>query len=190
MVKILVMDKGKIAKPGRTIKRNKPGAGKFEKKALIHEKRYTKGKSAETVKEYYPAQVTFDSEQLVHRTTIDILYGKGSANSPLFKNLLNITKLHSKTLAELVFEITPKTFASYMVEGKRIPRHMLEKGIKLEELYLKGIELFGSALKFNDWMKKESYGLGLRVPLDLVSTVTGIEMIYDELVKIEFGTTA
>jgi uncharacterized protein (DUF2384 family) len=126
----------------------------------------------------------------MQRSTLELLYGNAKLTEPFFRNLLNNTKLNSKTLAETVFEITPKTFTSYMEEGKKIPRYMLEKGIKLEELYIKGIELFGSVAKFNDWMRKESYGLGLRVPLEFIGTVTGIDMIYDELIKIEFGATA
>ena len=128
--------------------------------------------------------------QFTQRTAIEFLYGNTSKNEPLFRNLLNLTKLHSKTLAETVFEITPKTFTSYLDESKQLPRYMVEKVIKLQELYFKGIELFGTVGEFNIWMKKESYGLGLRVPLNLIGTITGIEMIWDELIRIEFGATA
>ena len=130
------------------------------------------------------------SQLLTQRTAIEHLYGNTSKNEALFRNLLNLTKLHSKTLAENVFEITPKTFTSYLDDSKKLPKYMVEKVIKLQELYFKGIELFGSVGEFNLWMKKESYGLGLRVPLELIGTITGIEMIYDELTKIEFGATA
>jgi hypothetical protein len=140
-----------------------------------------------------PVRLVNDPEivpQITQGTAMEFLYGNVTKNEPLFRNLLNLTKLHSKTLAEIVFEITPKTFTSYLEEGKKLPRYMIEKVIKLEDLYLKGIELFGSVTEFNLWMKKESYGLGLRVPLEFIGTITGIEMIYDELIRIEFGATA
>jgi putative toxin-antitoxin system antitoxin component (TIGR02293 family) len=146
-----------------------------------------------TSKSGKPVSVVNDPEilaQFKQKTAIEFLYGNPAKNEALFRNLLNLTKLHSKTLAENVFEITPKTFTSYLDESKQLPRYMVEKVIKLQELYFKGIELFGSVGEFNIWMKKESYGLGLRVPMDLIGTITGIEMIWDELTRIEFGATA
>ncbi len=146
-----------------------------------------------TAKSGKPVNVVNDPgilSQFTQRTAIEFLYGNTSKNEALFRNLLNLTKLHSKTLAENVFEITPKTFTSYLDEGKKLPKYMVEKVIKLQELYFKGIELFGTVGEFNLWMKKESYGLGLRVPLEFIGTITGIEMIYDELIRIEFGATA
>jgi hypothetical protein len=128
--------------------------------------------------------------QINQRSNLELIYGNTVAKEPLFRNLLNFTKLPSKTLAEVVFEITPKTFASYVGKSKKLPKYMIEKVIKLEELYMKGIELFGNAAEFNLWMKKQSYGLGLRIPLGLIGTITGIDMIYDELIRIEFGATA
>ena len=161
------------------------GANKTTLKGPAYE-----GRAPKSVK---PVSVVNDPgilSQFTQRTAIEFLYGNNSKNEALFRNLLNLTKLHSKTLAENVFEITPKTFTSYLDDSKKLPKYIVEKVIKLQELYFKGIELFGSVGEFNLWMKKESYGLGLRVPLQLIGTITGIEMIFDELTKIEFGATA
>lgn len=65
-----------------------------------------------------------------------------------------------------------------------------ELSIKLNELYTIGSRLFGSTYNFNLWLNKPSYGLGGIVPLELLNTITGIDLIFDELVSIEFGTTA
>jgi Protein of unknown function (DUF2384). len=121
---------------------------------------------------------------------IENLYGKKSNSNSMFEKLFKDTHLPIKTLAEQVFELTPKTLNSYRASGRNIPMHVRELSIKLNELYAKGNRVFGSIDSFNDWLKKKSYGLGGLIPIELLNTVTGIEMISDELVSIEFGTTA
>jgi hypothetical protein len=141
-------------------------------------------------------KVTTDIPQLLSNFArigvFDILYGDTSNNLtfPIFRNLTQITKLPVKTLAELAFEITPKTFNSYCLKGNDVPMHVREISVKLIELYTKGNRLFGSTDNFNKWLQKESYGLGGIKPIDLINSVTGIEKINDELISIQFGTTA
>lgn len=61
---------------------------------------------------------------------------------------------------------------------------------KLEELYIKGIRLFGTKEKFENWLDRESYGLEFKIPRTLLDTNEGIENVLNELITIEFGTTA
>lgn len=106
------------------------------------------------------------------------------------KNLMNVTQLPLKTLADNVFEMTPKTLSSYKQTSKKVPTRMAELIIKLEELYLKGNELFSTPEKFNKWMNNPAYGLGGEIPLTLINSATGIDLIMEELLRIEFGATA
>jgi uncharacterized protein (DUF2384 family) len=122
----------------------------------------------------------------------DLLYSKEDDNLiyPMFRSLSELTKLPVKTLAELVFEITPKTFNNYRLKGNNVPMRIRELSVKLVELYSKGNRLFGSVDNFNKWLQKESYGLGGLKPINLINSVTGIETIDDELTCIQYGTTA
>ena len=122
----------------------------------------------------------------------NLLYGKevNHVVPPILKNLSEITKLPVKTLAEVVFEITPKTFNIYRLKGNDVPMRIRELSVKLVELYSKGNRIFGSVDNFNSWLQKESYGLGGLKPIELINSVTGIETIDDELTSIQFGTTA
>jgi uncharacterized protein (DUF2384 family) len=98
-----------------------------------------------------------------------------------------ITRLPLKTLAEQVYDVTPKTLASYRTKGRHFPKRMTEVSIKLRDLYQKGIEIFGNPSRFNTWLSRESAGLGSMQPLDLMSSSTGIDLVYEELLRIEFG---
>jgi putative toxin-antitoxin system antitoxin component (TIGR02293 family) len=105
-------------------------------------------------------------------------------------DLIKITGMTLNALASYVYEMTPKTLSSYRQKGKILPTRSLEVSIKLQDLYTKGTELFGDKINFNDWLEKESYGLGQRRPINLLNTGSGIDLVYEELLRIEFGATA
>jgi len=108
----------------------------------------------------------------------------------IIDELKEITGLNLGFLAQQVFEITPKTLSSYREKGKYLPKRSVENSIKLKELYHKGQELFGSTDAFNKWLNTKSYGLDYMVPISLIGYSTGIDIIYEELSRIEFGATA
>jgi uncharacterized protein (DUF2384 family) len=111
-------------------------------------------------------------------------------SSIIIKEILSITNLSLNQLAEYVYEMTPKTLASYRNAGKHLPSRSLEISIKLKQLYAKADELFLNRKDFNSWLHEESYGLGGRVPLNLLNTSSGIDLALEELARIEFGATA
>jgi putative toxin-antitoxin system antitoxin component (TIGR02293 family) len=108
----------------------------------------------------------------------------------MMTELLEITELPMKTLAESVFEITPKTLASYKETSKSVPKRMAEVYLKLKELYNKGKSIFQTAANFNKWLNSPAYGLGNKPPITYMSSSTGIDLVFEELVRIEFGATA
>jgi putative toxin-antitoxin system antitoxin component (TIGR02293 family) len=105
----------------------------------------------------------------------------------LLGEIEEITRLPLKTLAVQIYDVTPKTLASYRTKGRHFPRRMTEVSIKLKDLYKKGIEIFSNPARFNTWLSRESAGLGHMQPLDLMGTSTGIDLVYEELLRIEFG---
>jgi putative toxin-antitoxin system antitoxin component (TIGR02293 family) len=114
----------------------------------------------------------------------------GRKSDEVFERFMRISRIPNKTLAEKVLEITPKTLNSYRNSSKDMPVKLTEHMIKLEELYEKGIELFGDPGRFNNWLKSESYGLGNIEPIIIINSITGIDLVYEELIRIEFGATA
>jgi len=59
--------------------------------------------------------------------------------------------------------------------------------IQIVELYAKGYELFGDPDKFQRWMNAEIQGLGHVKPISLLDTVFGIQMVINELGRLEHG---
>jgi uncharacterized protein (DUF2384 family) len=102
----------------------------------------------------------------------------------------SITGMSLNQLATFVYEMTPKTLASYKNEGKHLPSRSLEISIKLKQLYIKAEELFLKSEHFNIWLQEECSGLGGRKPINLLNTSSGIDLVFEELSRIEFGATA
>jgi putative toxin-antitoxin system antitoxin component (TIGR02293 family) len=57
-------------------------------------------------------------------------------------------------------------------------------------LYEYGIEVFGDRDNFNIWLNSRSIALGGRSPKELLDTKFGIDLVKDELGRIEHGVLA
>ena len=108
----------------------------------------------------------------------------------LFNKILSVSGLTIKTLAENIFEITPKTLIKYKNNTTKIPSRIAELAIELNTLYLQGNVVFGDSVVFNEWLEKENTFFNNKKPSNFLNTSTGIHLIFEELKRIEFGATA
>ncbi|RIV23486.1 DUF2384 domain-containing protein [Fibrisoma montanum] len=125
---------------------------------------------------------------LQDRTAIVFSALKGVPATTFFE-VADLTGYRREQLAE-VFDTSLKTFQRYEREQKRLNPQDSEKALKIMALFQKGPEVFGSMDAFRRWMDKPAYGLGNQVPFDLLHTSGGIDLIMDELVRIEYGDLA
>ena len=88
------------------------------------------------------------------------------------------------------FKTTIKTIQNYTRLNLKLDAALSEKLLKAFALFEKGIELFGSAEAFNDWLHVSAYGLGNQVPVEMMDTITGIGLIEEELIRIAYGDLA
>ncbi len=112
------------------------------------------------------------------------------SSNVLIEELQDITGLSLRQLAKNVYEMTPKTLSSYKNNSKHLSTRSMEISIKLKMLYEKASTLFKEIKHFNEWMQKECPGLGGRIPITLLNTSSGVDVIYEELTRIEFGANA
>ena len=108
----------------------------------------------------------------------------------ILERFMKLSGMPNKVLAEQVLEISPKTLLSYRNSKKDLPLRIFEHILKLEQLFEKGIELFETSEKFIQWLKSDSFGLGYTKPISLINSISGIDIVMEELVRIEFGDTA
>ena len=91
---------------------------------------------------------------------------------------------------EKVLNRTMKTFASYKKNKTALDPVISEKLLKIFSLYQKGITVFGTVDEVNSWLAAPAFGLGKAVPKDLLDTITGIDLVSEELSRIEYGDLA
>ncbi len=120
----------------------------------------------------------------------NVLENIAQNSKELFLRVVDKTGLTIKILAENIFEITPKTFIKYKNNNTKVPSRITEIAIEISTLYDLGIELFGSAVVFNAWLDKENMFFNNKKPAQFLNTSTGIHYVYEELKRLEFGTTA
>lgn len=122
------------------------------------------------------------------RTALIVSALKGVPATRFFE-AADLTGYKREQLAE-VFDTSLKTFQRYEREQKKLNPQDSEKVLKIMGLFQMGESVFGSADAFRRWMDKPAYGLGNQVPFDLLHTSGGIDLILDEVVRIEYGDLA
>lgn len=96
----------------------------------------------------------------------------------------------SNQLIEQLLKKTLKTFTTYKDQNTLLDSAVSEKLLKLFALYDKGISVFGTKEEFNKWIGEPAFGLGNQVPQTLLDTITGIDLVGEELARIEYGDLA
>jgi putative toxin-antitoxin system antitoxin component (TIGR02293 family) len=113
---------------------------------------------------------------------------KGLAPQAAF-DLIAVTLLPGALIESILF-ISLKTLANYKQRKTHLNASISEKVLSIFALYKKGIAVFGSVDAFNKWMAAPAYGLGGQHPNELLDTMTGINLIQEELTRIEYGDVA
>ncbi|MEX0662866.1 MAG: antitoxin Xre/MbcA/ParS toxin-binding domain-containing protein [Balneolaceae bacterium] len=106
-----------------------------------------------------------------------------------FFDLIEVSGLSNQELANLL-DVSFKTIQRYQKEEKKLSALNSEQLLKMITLYQKAEEVFGEISSFNRWLRKPAQGLGGQHPLNLMQTPGGIDLIYDELMRIEYGALA
>ncbi|MFZ4549283.1 MAG: type II toxin-antitoxin system Xre/ParS family antitoxin [Bacteroidales bacterium] len=86
--------------------------------------------------------------------------------------------------------LSERTMQRYKTENRKFDSLQSEKIIEIALLYNKGIEVFGQAEKFDTWIETENLALGRIKPKTLLDNSFGINLIFDELSRIEYGILA
>ena len=86
--------------------------------------------------------------------------------------------------------LSERTMQRYKREKKTFDSLQSEKILEIALLYKKGTEVFGTGEKFNNWLTTDNVALGNVKPKDLFDSSFGINLLKDELGRIEYGVLA
>lgn len=86
--------------------------------------------------------------------------------------------------------ISERTMQRYQRYKKKFEPLQSEKIIEIVLVFKKGIEVFGSEQNFYTWLDTTNISLGKQKPKQLFDNSFGINLLKDELTKIEHGVLA
>lgn len=86
--------------------------------------------------------------------------------------------------------LSERTMQRYRSEKRKFDPLQSEKIIEIALFYNKGVEVFGTAEKFNSWLETDNLTLGTTKPKMLLDNSFGINMLRDELIRLEYGILA
>jgi putative toxin-antitoxin system antitoxin component (TIGR02293 family) len=95
----------------------------------------------------------------------------------------------SLTEMALIVHTSDRTLRRYSAQQK-LSQEQSERMIELAKLYSRGEEVFGTISKFKEWMDTTLLPFGNKKPKAFLDTSLGIQMIVDELGRIEHGVLA
>lgn len=72
-------------------------------------------------------------------------------------------------------------------EDKLMDPSSSEKLVDLARLFYKGINVFEDKEKFITWLNRPNKALDNQLPIELIETNLGVDLVIDELLKIEHG---
>jgi putative toxin-antitoxin system antitoxin component (TIGR02293 family) len=113
---------------------------------------------------------------------------KGIAYSS-FSNAIKNVPLTLKEWSEIL-DLSERTLQRYKKEKRAFDTLQSEKIVQVTLLARYGREVFGDEKKFNSWLNTENISIGKARPKDLLDSSFGIDLLKDELTRIEHGILA
>lgn len=118
-----------------------------------------------------------------------LMQSKKGLNAKVALDFLSLSGFTQDEFQE-TFKTTVKTIQNHVTRELTLDAALSEKLLKSFALFDKGAEVFGTAAHFHQWLHTPAYGLGNQLPFELMDTITGIQLIEEELIRIEFGDLA
>lgn len=106
----------------------------------------------------------------------------------IFLEIIKATGLSAVGFASAV-HVTPRTIERKNGDEMISPESS-ERAILIGKLYYKGEQVFRDKKKFRDWMDKVNFSLEGKKPKEMLDTITGIGILNDILLRIEYGIVA
>lgn len=127
-----------------------------------------------------------DSRNIKIRNAFDyITLSRKGLTVKQLNNILKYTNLSFKTLPKII-AISERQLSRYTSEHI-LRRDISDQMIQVAQLYHKGYEIFGNERHFQEWMNSEIQGLGFEKPINLLDTSIGIQLVVNELGRLEHG---
>lgn len=107
-------------------------------------------------------------------------------NANIIKNFRDYFNLSLNTTAQMLNVSEPSIYR-WTKANKKLERNLSIKLFEISELFLFGIEIFGSKENFFKWLNLPNTALGGMQPRELIDIPEGVSKVRDILGRIEHG---
>lgn len=104
------------------------------------------------------------------------------------QHIMEVTGMHLTEIAAIT-HTSDRTLRRY-TPTQKLSQELSERIIELAKLYTRGEQVFGSIDNFKIWMDTPLMSLGNKTPKTYLDTSIGINMLMNELGRIEHGVFA
>ncbi len=103
-------------------------------------------------------------------------------------SLAQLLELSTKDLVPYL-HISERTLQRYQ-DDKKLSSELSDHLIQIARVYARAVEVFEDRDKAVKWLKYPSHALGGVTPISCLDNFSGIELVLDELGRIEYGVYA
>ena len=150
------------------------------------------------------AQRTAIKPQVVDDKFLSVLFGNGINSSESYSDREWIAKIRSGLPVAVIGELaekmevpqkdiarwlhtTPRTIQRSVESNSLLGLDMSDRVGQLIRVFTRCKQVFGDSKKVATWLKTPNYALGNVAPNDLLDTIPGMELVLDEIGRIEHG---
>jgi len=97
-------------------------------------------------------------------------------------------KVSKRQMANLL-GVSEKTYYN-ILSDKSIDSSRSDRFLQVHKVFTEGKEVFMSENNFMDWLQSPQSTFGDRKPMNMLQSITGLEAVYSELIRIKHGVLA
>jgi putative toxin-antitoxin system antitoxin component (TIGR02293 family) len=102
--------------------------------------------------------------------------------------LANSLHLSVSELAQYL-HVSERTLQRYTSE-KLLSPELSDRVLQIAKVHARSIDVFESSEIASQWLKQPIFALGHVAPIEFLDTFSGVEIVLDELTRIEYGVFA
>ncbi|RYE32593.1 MAG: DUF2384 domain-containing protein [Sphingobacteriaceae bacterium] len=106
-----------------------------------------------------------------------------------FEAIKNLTSFTDEKIADWL-DISVKTYRTYKKPDAQIKASIKEHALVALSLIRHGMEVFGNAESFIQWLETENFYFDKQAPITFLHTNSGMQFIDDRLTGMEYGDNA
>ena len=102
--------------------------------------------------------------------------------------LADLLHLSVSELAKYL-HVSERTLQRYAPK-KLLSSELSDRVLQIAKVYARSVDVFESPDTASQWLKQPSLALGNVAPIEFLDTFSGVEIVLDELTRIEYGVFA